>query len=497
MNPHRTAAALGAALLAVTLTAVPAAASSPTVSWAPCPAYSDDVLHWLGVPAGGEGAFRAIMARTDCGTVQVPLDYDRPRGRKITIAFTRVRAADPAHRRGILATNPGGPGGFGYLMPHELALTGNVDALMDEYDVIGIDPRGVNYSTSRECDLPPTRPQVSTPFTEADTRAAYDATVAANAACLNADREFYRNLSVGNEARDMDAVRAALGESRLSFIGVSGGTGLGAAYRSLFPRRVERMWLDSVMPPTFRMDAFNALRSKAGHADFLRFADWAAGKDGGFGDTGTEVVASLSALQADLDAHPRVYTNVPAPVGGFVVSLVAAGDSSYWEYMFGALRELRDATGPVAPPSIASIFASPTPPPPGAPSTENRAMQRGVFCNDDVAPRDFGSTWSAYNAHVAAEPVTGRLIPPVSDCAGWVRPAPQSERWSPGSLVLSGHRYEAVTPYQWTLDMRDAIGGTVVTVEDDVHVSVLYKPGCAAMLVRYFRTGSPGALSCG
>jgi pimeloyl-ACP methyl ester carboxylesterase len=98
---------------------------------------------------------RALLARTDCGTVQVPLDYRRPSGTKVTVAISRLRATDQRHKLGSMAVNPGGPGGSGYLMPHELALTSpQFAALAEKYDLIGFDPRGVGYSTRAACAQP-------------------------------------------------------------------------------------------------------------------------------------------------------------------------------------------------------------------------------------------------------------------------------------------------------------------------------------------------------
>lgn len=488
--------ALGAAVLALgTVTAPATAEAAPAITWGSCPEYSGEVLAWLGLADEQVPVFRALMARTDCGTIEVPLDHDRPGGRTITLALTRVRAADPAHRAGVLATNPGGPGSMGFLTPFELALTGNLDALGERFDVLGIDTRGAGYGTSVHCDLPEPGPGT---LTEAAARTRFAEVAAANADCVARDPRFQAHLTVSDEARDMDLVRAALGETRLSFYGVSGGTGLGARYRTLFPRRVERMWLDSVLTPAFGVDAFTADRSRASHAGFRRMAAWLAERDGafGFGTSADAVVSSIAALQADLDAHPRVFADLESPVDGFTPARLAALTSARWEFAAGALRDLRDATGPSAPASLAAFLAQ-DPAPADAPPLDNAAARRAILCNMDASPRDFDASWRAYRDRLAAEPVTGRLSDPVSMCAGWPLPSrPEPVWWTGGSLVLSGHRFEAKTPYEWAVATRDAIGGALVTVEDDEHTSAAYTPSCAAMIVRYFTTGTPGGRAC-
>ncbi|MFD0522998.1 hypothetical protein [Paractinoplanes durhamensis] len=120
-----------------------AATGSAGVRWSDCPAYSDGAIASMGVPEALYPEFRALLARTQCGTVLVPLDYRKPGGSKIAVAITRLRASDQQHKLGSLAMNPGGPGGSGYLMPINLLLRSPVVAeLAERYDLIGFDPRG-------------------------------------------------------------------------------------------------------------------------------------------------------------------------------------------------------------------------------------------------------------------------------------------------------------------------------------------------------------------
>jgi hypothetical protein len=90
------------------------------------------VLAYLGIHPPQQAAFRALWARTECGSAGMPLDYRQPRGQQVTIAFTRLKAKDQAHRAGIMFMNPGGPGGSGYLMPEQLASQSAVDAQLNE-----------------------------------------------------------------------------------------------------------------------------------------------------------------------------------------------------------------------------------------------------------------------------------------------------------------------------------------------------------------------------
>src|SRR4051794_34717085 len=103
--------AVAAGALTLSAPAAQASTASPKVTWGDCVHYSDEALEAMGVPREELARMRALLARTDCGTVQVPLDYSRPYGRKISVAISRIRATDQKHKRGSIAVNPGGPGG--------------------------------------------------------------------------------------------------------------------------------------------------------------------------------------------------------------------------------------------------------------------------------------------------------------------------------------------------------------------------------------------------
>lgn len=501
----RTMAVLAAVtVLASVVSAVPAAAgtgtvSRPAVSWRACPYYSDDVLRYLGVPDGGISAYRAVLNRMECGTVRVPLDYRRPGGRKITVALTRLRAVDPTHRLGVLALNPGGPGGSGYLMPANVLRTNSMDARLNQrYDLIGFDPRGVGYSTTFDCPQGSPSAPVG-PVTRAQAKAVFEAGAAHNASCGHADPAFLRSLTTANVARDMDRIRAGLGERRLSFLGVSWGTWLGEVYHTQFAAHVGRMFLDSVAPPHFRMDTFTALRADAAERDFQRMAAWTARHNDvyGLGATAAQVKAAVIALRDRYDAHPKTFTDLDRPIDGSLVATAAGQNSRSWPLAAEVLKELRDSySSPTAPPAVRQALGGgpEQPPPPGTPEQFNPTMGHAALCNEDPSRSAFTTAWAAYRAMLTRDPVTGRANPFGAGCAGWPLPVQEYRVHStPASVVLSGHLYESVSVYQWTPQAQAAIGGTVFTVRDDVHASVLQAPACATQALSYLTTGRIGS----
>ncbi|TDV55152.1 alpha/beta fold hydrolase [Actinophytocola oryzae] len=466
--------------------------SDSSVVWQPCPTYSDDAIRAQGVTDEQIPRYRALLARMECGVVGVPLDYGRPDGRLINVAITRFRALDQAHRLGSIAMNPGGPGAGGYLMPIKVTMFNDQSARLNErYDLIGFDPRGVGYSTKVDCAARGN--PVPGVLTEAAAHDSYDMVVAAGQACVQADPGFVAQLTTVNAARDLDRVRAALGEQTLSFIGVSWGTWLGAVYRNTFPGRVGRMFLDSVVNPQDGSAVTEDEGATAAEREFARFAAWIAQHDDTYhlGATQADVQAAVLALVRDYQANPKQFTDLPPPVDGVMIANLAAQPLSTWPQVSAAFAALRDAQGPTAPPALQAIFGGhPGGSAPDAPEEMNPTMRRAAACNDDTSRLDFSTAWTRYQRRLAQNPVTGlrNMFPP--ECVGWPLPAQVvTLRPTGGSLVLSGHRYENITPYEWAARLHSKIGGSLFTVEDDEHGSVLKNADCAEELVAYFNTG--------
>jgi pimeloyl-ACP methyl ester carboxylesterase len=470
----------------------------PAVDWHPCPVYSDATVAILAPPDKVE-QYKALLARMECASVAVPLDYARPRGRSITVGFTRLKATDQRHRLGSLAVNPGGPGGSGALMPLGLITGNDVNAGLNErYDLIGFDPRGVGASTRVDCPRPPGEPPQEPigAITKDVARDVFAFQRDAQIACANSDPAFIGQLTTANVARDLDRIRAGLGERNLNYLGVSWGTWLGVVYRSLFPASTGRMFLDSVAIPRFSLPAFEDGRAAAAERNARRFTAWVAERDAQYhlGATVQAVQAVLTGLVADFDAHPRTFTDLPRPLDGSLIALADAQPAPGWPTAAQVLSELRTATGPAAPPTVKEVLGDdgedPGPPPADLPEEFNPVLNLAAFCNEDPARLGFDADWASYQRRLAANPLTGRTNPFGAGCAGWPLPVQEFHlRPGGGTLVLSGHRWETPSPYEWTLQTQALVGGRVYTVDDDIHGSVLREPACTADVVTFFDTG--------
>ncbi|MDT0445339.1 alpha/beta fold hydrolase [Streptomyces johnsoniae] len=471
----------------------------PRIDWQECPVYSDEVLLARGITENRLPEARAVLERLECGEIDVPLDYEDPHGEQVSVAVTRLPAENQERRLGSLAVNPGGPGGSGFLMPFDLVMRNEASARLDDrYDLIGFDPRGVGYSTTPDCGRPGRGPAAPGPLTETAAREMYDDAAAWNQACGQTDPDFVGALTTENIARDLDRVRRALGERKLSFFGVSWGTRLGVVYRGLFPRGVDRMFLDSVVLPGITWDETSEARAAATERNFARFAEWLAARNAGYGlgTTADEVAATVQDLVRSYDQAPHLYTDIGVYGDGALVARMATRDSREWDRAGQALAELLSTVGAPdgpAPPAVRELAgAGGRAPqvPPGAPEPFNSATQQAIGCNGDPERPAFEETWAAYQERLAENPVTGRSGIFSAGCAGWPLPAQEGElNASRGSLVLSGHRWETAAPYEWTPMTRALVGGRVYTVGDDVHGSALRTEDCAEDVVGYFETG--------
>lgn len=456
---------------AALLPAVPAVAAADGLSWQLCSAVAKD---WD--PAD---------QRTECTMVPVPLDYADPNGRKIDIAVSRIRAT--GERTGAVLLNPGGPGQSGLDMPRSIA-DSHAGGIGVHHDLIGFDPRGVGYSDNLPCtiDFPDLDPGVPN---KEKARQAAERTARANRECVDAHPTFVRNLTTPTIARDLDRIRVALGEDKIGYYGVSWGTALGAQYRTLFDAHVDKMLLDSVMPPDLSVTAMDDGQAAAGENTFHDFASWIARYDAvfHFGTTEPVVAKALLDLRAELTAHPR------GEIDGATVNGMLANPRRDWAALAKQLAEIRDG-GTISPDrATAQTGALGWD---GEAHAFNHAQQTALLCNESPSPRDFETVWRHRVDRMKRLPVAGGygLYEPM--CIGWPLPArPWAFAAGKSPLQLVGHAYEPVTPIGWAIAMRQRIGGALMTIEDDVHGS-LSSLTCANAAVTFFDTGRTTSASC-
>ncbi len=438
--------------------------------------------------------------RTVCAEMRVPLDYAKPQGRTITVAVSRIRASDPSRRRGILFYSPGGPGITNLDAP--LTFTGGgLETLGEDFDVVGLDPRGTGHSDKIDCeekDYPLLPPGASERRRD---RVDFGYEAEFNRRCAALDPQLVASMTPANVARDVDSLRAALGEAKIDFYGVSFGTAIGAAYRSHFDDRVHHMWLDSPVPPVFDQTAMDRDQDTLAEQAFEDFTGWLALRDAEFhtGTTKDAVRRTLLRLRDRLDRRPVTVDGIPYDRAWVVARLVggpgqwAANADDLAAVLDGSLGEA-DSSSPAlpGPPTEKSRQAFGLGDPVGS---INAIQYNAMLCNAGAGPTGFAALWSAKMARRRALPAAGGLFFTAS-CAQWpLRSEPMPITSGSSPLQISGHLEEGITPYVWATQMQRATGGTLLTVDDDRHGSLSRLP-CASKAIDFFRNGTPAEGSC-
>jgi pimeloyl-ACP methyl ester carboxylesterase len=208
----------------------------------------------------------------ECATAKVPLDYDRPRGARISLALTRLPATDRGRHIGSIFFNPGGPGGSGVDFLQSAGPFLYSDEVRARFDLVSFDPRGVARSTPLQCfetteDALAALAPFAFPVTRAEERVWIQADRTWRRACAERGGPILDHMSTANVARDMDLLRRAVGDRKMTYVGYSYGTAIGSTYANMFPDKVRAVVIDGVIDPvsytTGRGDQARTLPSDA------------------------------------------------------------------------------------------------------------------------------------------------------------------------------------------------------------------------------------------
>lgn len=436
------AATLFGQLLAGTATAAPQppTPAPPTgrAVWEPCASPS------------GEGIF-------ECATVQVPVDWKRPRGATLDLALARHRATDPARRIGSLLINPGGPGGSGVGFAFSAPDSFSPD-LLERFDIVGFDPRGVGLSNPVKCDSDRVADQSALLYP--DSAASFSALRAANRAlgenCRDLTGPLVDHMDTASVVRDMDAIRAALGERRISYYGVSYGTGIGQQYAERYPHRVRAMTLDSNMDHSLDRWSYQKTETVAMEESYGQFANWCA-RTPSCALHGRDARALFRSLLDRAAAGELVlpgdppYTVTPQDLQS--VAFGSMYDPADW-FVFAADLAALDASDPAAARSLRER---------GEP-TEFAYLP--VTCQDYDFDVPSYATLARYERALArVAPVTRLSSLAWSDltgCQNWptevTNPPHRLDVDGTPQILVTNSRYDVATPYSWGSNAARQIG---------------------------------------
>ncbi|MGW4744155.1 alpha/beta hydrolase [Streptomyces sp. NPDC004290] len=433
------------------------------------PAAAADGLRW----AACDPAVKPLPGQ-QCATLTVPLDYADPEGERIGLAVARLPSTRPEARRGTLMVIPGGPGSSGVqrLGQKGAALAKETDGA---YDLVAFDPRGVGGSAKARCG-----------FDEGDRRLvtlrswpAADGGIGENVArsrrmaedCARNGGAMVRGLTTANQVRDLDRLRQALGERKLSAWSVSYGTYVAAAYAQKFPERTDRWVLDSSADPDPRRVARGWLAGMARGVEdrFPDFAAWAAHPDRAaeglrLAARAEDVRPLFLELAARLDREPRPSTTPGTPLTGTVLRQ-ALQQALYSDAAFpGLARLISQALDPAGVPVLPPELAGPMP-------DEAATVSVGVICNDVDWPRSVPAYERAVAADRARYPLTAGLPANITPCSFWKggaveKPVRITDR-GPSNVLMIQNLRDPSTPHSAGLRMRAALGDRARLVSVD------------------------------
>jgi pimeloyl-ACP methyl ester carboxylesterase len=420
----------------------------------------------------------------ECATFEVPFDHDAPDdGRKFQIPLVRLPAADPSARIGSLLVNPGGPGGSGVNWV-KVAWVVMPQAIKNRFDLVGFDPRGQAASTPAiDCvdDLGPFLAVDTSPEDAAEREALLAEADALAAGCAERSAELLPFVGTDSVIRDMDALRAALGDDKLSFMGFSYGTFLGTMYAEAYPERVRALLLDAPLDPKLAGEEFiagQALGFEEQLGEFL--ADCAADKACPF-LSGGDPAAAYDALQAEIEAAPIAAGARTLGPGEFAYGVSAAlYRPSGWKQLASALALAAGGDG-----SELLEFA------------DEYAGRRndGIYGNVlevyygvtsiDASFAEDPAVYEALTAEMALKaPRLGVYLPysalpsarwPVEP---WRTPGPVLAEGAPPILVVTSTR-DPATPHAWGVSLAEQLSsGVLLTREGNGHVSFLRGNTC-------------------
>jgi pimeloyl-ACP methyl ester carboxylesterase len=444
------------------------------IQWAPCKAAASDQNR---IPGGAE-----------CGMLSVPVDYSKPDGDVAQIAMIRFKAT--GQKVGSLVVNPGGPGESGVEAAASMAPT-LPQSVRERFDLVGFDPRGVANSTPAAwCNSDEDNDKLRADPTVEYTQEGVDHIEKENKEfvqrCVDKmGKEFLANLGTANVAKDLEAIRTGLGDDKLTYLGYSYGTRIGALYAEAYPDKVRAMILDGAVDPNADQIEEEIRQAAAFQKAFDNYAaDCASSPDCPLGTDPSKAVDVYKSLVDPLVKHPAE-TKDPRGLSysdAIVGTILPLYSPSLWRHLTQALSEIKDGRGDTML-AMADLYMGRDDKGHYNNSTDVRVA---VNCMDKPHITDRAKVVDEDRRTREVAPFlsygefTG--LAPLDTCAFWPVPATGDQHelkvaGLPPILVVSTTN-DPATPYQAGVDLAQQLGGTLLTFDGTQHTVVFQGNTC-------------------
>jgi len=428
-------------------------ATGGSIDWKPCGGETDSTLK--------------------CARLSVPFDYDKPSKGSFSLKLVKHPATMLTKRIGSMLVNPGGPGFGGTDLPQ------NVDSyfsttLIEAFDIIGWDPRGTGQSTPAvDCVADYDKYFTSNPSsTEAEHQALVDISKAFNDECEKKSGEILPYISTNATARDIDMIRAALGEDKITYFGFSYGSELGATWATMFPTTVRAAVLDGATDPTSNYMQGGLDQAKGFETEFTKFlAQCSANKKCPFYNKGN-AEGAFDSLIKKLDTQPLVVSKDRAAVNqtiAYTAISQAMYSSTIWPELEIALSDAQQGDGAGLLDLFDSYYRRTED---GTYGNELEAFN-AIMCLDDPGPQTVEEADSYIPKFLAAAPRLGISFTGSYNCVFWpAKPDPRIDITGNGAgpIVVIGTTGDAATPLASSRKMASTLqDGRLVVVTEDRH----------------------------
>ena len=416
----------------------------------------------------------ASTTTVQCGTLQVPFDYNDPSAGTFTLYVKLLPAANPTLRIGSMMVNPGGPGFGGSSLADDASYYFSSD-IIDHFDIIAWDPRGTGKSTPAvDCvddydqyfgiDSPPDSPE--------EKQALIDASQAFNDECMDNSGEILPYISTQASATDMNSIRQALGEDKISYFGFSYGSELGATWATMFPQTVRAAVFDGAVDPQ-ATSAQEGMAQAGGFEGQLTTFLAACSKNSTCAFyNGGKAEAAFDSLLLELDTKPLVVTKDRTPVTqgvAFTAVAQAMYSDSNWPQLEQALADAQQGDGAGLLKLYDDYYQRKDD---GSYGNELEAFL-AISCLDDPGATSVKEVEDAVQDFVAAAPRLGANFGYGYSCALWpVKPATKIDATGKGAgpIVVVGTTGDPATPLASTRKMAAALEqGILLIVEANQH----------------------------